>query len=71
MSKYKTRDSLLRNRPSCIPWDQWTGLITYWFSEKAKRHTQANRNNMAKQKMPHTGGSKSIVTLIDEKAEIG
>ncbi|MCE3215232.1 hypothetical protein HAX54_001411, partial [Datura stramonium] len=31
------------------------------------RRTQANRNNRAKQKMPHAGGSKSIATLKDEQ----
>ncbi|XP_059305280.1 uncharacterized protein LOC132056895 isoform X2 [Lycium ferocissimum] len=36
-----------------------------------QRRTQANRNNRTKQKMPHTGGSKSIATLMDEKAENG
>ncbi|MCE3215486.1 hypothetical protein HAX54_002570, partial [Datura stramonium] len=32
---------------------------------------QTNRNNRAKQKMPHMGGSKSIATLMDEKDENG
>ncbi|KAG5632892.1 hypothetical protein H5410_004609 [Solanum commersonii] len=31
-----------------------------------RRRTQANRNNRTKQKMPHTGGSKSIATMMDE-----
>ncbi|XP_075106353.1 uncharacterized protein LOC107779128 isoform X2 [Nicotiana tabacum] len=31
--------------------------------------TQANRNNRVKQNIPHTGGSKSIATLIDEQAK--
>ncbi|MCD7471502.1 hypothetical protein HAX54_011977, partial [Datura stramonium] len=35
--------------------------------EFVKRRIQANRNNRAKQKMPQTGGSKSIATLMDEK----
>nr|XP_009795085.1 PREDICTED: uncharacterized protein LOC104241830 [Nicotiana sylvestris]XP_009795086.1 PREDICTED: uncharacterized protein LOC104241830 [Nicotiana sylvestris]XP_009795087.1 PREDICTED: uncharacterized protein LOC104241830 [Nicotiana sylvestris]XP_009795088.1 PREDICTED: uncharacterized protein LOC104241830 [Nicotiana sylvestris] len=34
---------------------------------KNQRRTQANRNNRAKQNMPHTGGSKSIDTLMDEQ----
>ncbi|XP_060186622.1 uncharacterized protein LOC132616027 [Lycium barbarum] len=71
MEKYKTKDSLLKNRLSRIPRDQWSGLVSYWFSDKAKRRTQANRNNRTQQKMPHTGGSKSIATLMDEKAENG
>ncbi|KAH0641993.1 hypothetical protein KY290_033597 [Solanum tuberosum] len=69
VSKYKTKDSLLKNRPNRIPRDQWSGLGSYWLSDKAKRHTQANRNNRANQKMPHTGGSKSIATLMHEQAE--
>nr|XP_033516220.1 uncharacterized protein LOC104112443 [Nicotiana tomentosiformis] len=40
---------------------------SYWLSDKAKRCTQANRNNRAKQTMPHTGGSKSIATLMNEQ----
>ncbi|XP_060182366.1 uncharacterized protein LOC132612036 [Lycium barbarum] len=63
----RTKDALLKNRLSRIPRDQWTGLVSYWFSDKAKRCSQANRNNRTKQKMPHTGGSKSIATLMDEK----
>ncbi|XP_049399793.1 uncharacterized protein LOC125869753 [Solanum stenotomum] len=71
MSKYKTKDSLLKNRPNRIPRDQWSGLVSYWLSDKAKRRTQAKRNNRANQKMPHTGGSKSIATLMHEQAENG
>ncbi|XP_060193766.1 uncharacterized protein LOC132623082 [Lycium barbarum] len=71
MAKHKTKDALLKNRPNRIPRDQWSGLVSYWFSDKARRRTQANRNNRTKQKMPHTGGSKSIATLMDEKAENG
>ncbi|XP_019224815.1 PREDICTED: uncharacterized protein LOC109206446 [Nicotiana attenuata] len=67
MRKYKTKDALLKNRPSRIPRGQWSGLVSYWFSDKAKRCTLANRNNRANQKMPHTGGSKSIATLMDEQ----
>jgi len=36
MSKYKTKDSLLKNRPNRIPRDQWSGLGSYWLSDKAK-----------------------------------
>ncbi|KAK6784151.1 hypothetical protein RDI58_017605 [Solanum bulbocastanum] len=32
------------------------------------RRTQENINNRTKQNMPHTEGSKSIATLMDEKA---
>ncbi|XP_059309261.1 uncharacterized protein LOC132060304 isoform X2 [Lycium ferocissimum] len=71
LTKFKTKDVLLKNKPNRIPRDQWTGLVSYWVSEKAKRRSQTNRNNRAKQKMPHTGGSKSIATLMDEKAENG
>ncbi|KAH0685449.1 hypothetical protein KY290_016722 [Solanum tuberosum] len=39
LPKYKTKDALLKNRPSCIPRDQWSGLVSYWLSEKSKRHT--------------------------------
>ncbi|XP_070013948.1 uncharacterized protein [Nicotiana sylvestris] len=39
--------------------------------DKAKRRSQSNRNNRANQKMPHTGGSKSIATLMDEQAVNG
>ncbi|XP_019241856.1 PREDICTED: uncharacterized protein LOC109221878 [Nicotiana attenuata] len=35
--------------------------------DKAKRRSQANRNNRANQKMPHIGGSKRIATLMDEQ----
>ncbi|KAH0776646.1 hypothetical protein KY290_008057 [Solanum tuberosum] len=67
MSKYKTKDSLLKNRPNRIPRDQWSGLVSYWIYDKAKRRTQANINNRANQKIPHTGGSKSIATLMHEQ----
>ncbi|XP_060211995.1 uncharacterized protein LOC132639573 [Lycium barbarum] len=67
LTKFKTKDVLLKNKPNRIPRDQWTGLVSYWVSEKAKRRSQTNINNRAKQKMPHTGGSKSIATLMDEK----
>ncbi|XP_019255037.1 PREDICTED: uncharacterized protein LOC109233611 [Nicotiana attenuata] len=39
--------------------------------KKKLRRFQANRNNRANQKMPHTGGSKSIATLMDEQAVNG
>ncbi|XP_049345085.1 uncharacterized protein LOC125809506 [Solanum verrucosum] len=65
--KYKTKDALLKNRPSRISRDQWSDLASYWLSDKAKRRTQANRNNRTKQKMSRTGGSKSIATLINEQ----
>ncbi|XP_070008725.1 uncharacterized protein [Nicotiana sylvestris] len=70
LRKYKTKDLLLKNRPSRIPRDQWSGLVAYWLSDKAKRRSQANRNNRANQKMPHTGGSKSIATLTDEQVPV-
>ncbi|OIT19658.1 hypothetical protein A4A49_55855, partial [Nicotiana attenuata] len=38
-SKYKTKDALPKNRPSRIPRDQWTGLVSYWLSDKAKVST--------------------------------
>ncbi|XP_070014848.1 uncharacterized protein [Nicotiana sylvestris] len=66
--KYKTKDALLKNRPSRIPRDQWSSLVSYWLSDKAKRRTLANRINRGKQTMPHTGGSKSIATLMNEQA---
>ncbi|KAH0765129.1 hypothetical protein KY285_001000 [Solanum tuberosum] len=34
--KYKTKDALLKNRPSRVPRDQWSGLVSYWLSDKAK-----------------------------------
>ncbi|KAH0705893.1 hypothetical protein KY285_010421 [Solanum tuberosum] len=71
LPKYKTKDALLKNRPSRIPRDQWSGLVSYWLSDKAKRRTQANRNNRTKQKMPHTGGSKSIAALMDVQTANG
>ncbi|XP_016496510.1 uncharacterized protein LOC107815445 isoform X3 [Nicotiana tabacum] len=67
VTKYKTKDALMKNRPSHIPMDQWIGLTSYWLSDKAKKRSQANRISRAKQKMPHTGGSKSIATLMNEK----
>ncbi|KAK4348113.1 hypothetical protein RND71_034452 [Anisodus tanguticus] len=36
IAKYKTKDTLLKNRLSHIPRDQWSGLVSYWFSDKAK-----------------------------------
>lgn len=71
LTKYKTKEALLKNRPKHIPKDQWIGLVSYWVSDKGKRRSQANRSNRAKQKMPHTGGSKSIGTLMSEKAKDG
>ncbi|XP_019239110.1 PREDICTED: uncharacterized protein LOC109219136 [Nicotiana attenuata] len=70
MPKYKTKDALLKNKPSRIPRDQRSDLVSYWLSDKAKRRTQVNRNNRANQTMPHTGGSKSIATLMDEQEMI-
>ncbi|MED6125928.1 hypothetical protein PIB30_073313 [Stylosanthes scabra] len=71
LGQYKTKDALLRNRPKRIPRNQWIGLVLYWFFDKAKERTQVNRINRGKQKMPHTGGSKSIATLMDELAVDG
>ncbi|XP_057426165.1 uncharacterized protein LOC130719563 [Lotus japonicus] len=68
---YKTRDTLLKNRPNRIPRDQWIGLVSYWLSDKVKKRSQTNRSNRTKQKIPHTGGSKSIGTLMDEQAKDG
>ncbi|KAL5133681.1 hypothetical protein HKD37_03G006971 [Glycine soja] len=70
-TKYKTKHTLLKHRPNHIPRDQWIGLVSYWVSDKGKRRSQANKSNRAKQKMPHTGGSKSIGTLMNEKAKDG
>lgn len=71
MPKYKIKDALLKNRSSRISRNQWSDLVFYWLFEKAKRCTQANRNIRAMQKMPHTRGSKSIATLMDEQAANG
>ncbi|XP_072062008.1 uncharacterized protein [Arachis hypogaea] len=62
---------ILARTPSIMPLniDDWR---CYDKEEKNKllkivrKRTQANRINRAKQKMPHTGGSKSIATLMDE-----
>ncbi|KAK6791480.1 hypothetical protein RDI58_010561 [Solanum bulbocastanum] len=51
-------------KPSHIPRDQWNPLLLYWLSEKAKKHSQANKISRATQ----TGGSKSIATLMNEQA---
>ncbi|KAH0655430.1 hypothetical protein KY285_030312 [Solanum tuberosum] len=51
--------------------DQWSELVSYWLSDKAKRRTQENRNNRTKQKMSRMGGSKSIATLINEQTSNG
>ncbi|KAH0637694.1 hypothetical protein KY290_017147 [Solanum tuberosum] len=53
-----------------IAYRQWSGLVSYWLSDKAKRRTQANRNNRANQKMPHTGGSKAENGIEPTRAEI-
>ncbi|XP_015163244.1 uncharacterized protein [Solanum tuberosum] len=68
VTKYKTKDALMKNKPAHIPRDQWNGLVSYWLSEKAKKRSQTNRISRANQKMPHTGGSKSIATLMNEQA---
>nr|XP_009797186.1 PREDICTED: uncharacterized protein LOC104243659 isoform X5 [Nicotiana sylvestris] len=36
VKKHKTKDALLKYRPSRIPRDQWRGLVSYWLSDKAK-----------------------------------
>ncbi|KAG5590716.1 hypothetical protein H5410_041230, partial [Solanum commersonii] len=36
VTTYKTKDALIKNRPSHIPRDQWSGLVLYWLSKKAK-----------------------------------
>ena len=36
VTNYKTKDALMKNRPSHKPRDQWSCLISYWLSEKAK-----------------------------------
>ncbi|RYR66052.1 hypothetical protein Ahy_A03g011994 [Arachis hypogaea] len=36
LGQYKIKDILLKNRPERIPRDQWIGLVSYWFSDKAK-----------------------------------
>uniref|UniRef100_A0A3Q7G619 Reverse transcriptase Ty1/copia-type domain-containing protein n=1 Tax=Solanum lycopersicum TaxID=4081 RepID=A0A3Q7G619_SOLLC len=36
VTNYKTKDALMKNRPSHIPRDQWSCLISYWLSEKTK-----------------------------------
>ncbi|MED6125934.1 hypothetical protein PIB30_073317 [Stylosanthes scabra] len=41
-------------------------LAPNFFSLSIPERTQVNRINRGKQKMPHTGGSKSIATLMDE-----
>ncbi|MCE3215487.1 hypothetical protein HAX54_002571 [Datura stramonium] len=32
MTKFKTKDVLLKNKPNRIPRNQWTGLVSYWVS---------------------------------------
>ncbi|KAL3323076.1 hypothetical protein AABB24_040267 [Solanum stoloniferum] len=68
VTKYKTKDALVKNRLAHIPRDQWNGLVSYWLSEKSKNRSQTNRISRANQKMAHTGGSKSIATLMNERA---
>uniref|UniRef100_A0A3Q7IYH5 Uncharacterized protein n=1 Tax=Solanum lycopersicum TaxID=4081 RepID=A0A3Q7IYH5_SOLLC len=34
VTKYKTKDALMKNRPAHIPRDQWNSLVSYWLSEK-------------------------------------
>ncbi|KAJ1391691.1 putative transposase, Ptta/En/Spm, plant [Sesbania bispinosa] len=36
LTKYKAKYALLKNRPYRIPRDQWTGLVSYWVSDKGK-----------------------------------
>ncbi|XP_020088912.1 uncharacterized protein LOC109710609 [Ananas comosus] len=69
--KYKNVDDVLEHKPERVPRDQWTSLVSFWNSEKVKKRSEKNRENRAKQKMPHTAGSKSFARLMAEKAKDG
>ena len=45
IAQYKSKDALLKNRPKRVPRDQWTGLVSYWLSDKAKVLTLEALNN--------------------------
>ncbi|XP_060186941.1 uncharacterized protein LOC132616513 isoform X2 [Lycium barbarum] len=59
VTKYKTKDALMKNRPSHLPRDQWTGLVSYWLSDKAKERSQ---------EIESVGLSKKCLTREDPKA---
>ncbi|KAK6936290.1 putative transposase, Ptta/En/Spm, plant [Dillenia turbinata] len=69
--KNKNEEDILQARPKHIPEDQWTILVSHWFSESGQKRSEANKKSRAKLIMPHTAGSKSIACLMAEKAKDG
>ncbi|KAK6926427.1 putative transposase, Ptta/En/Spm, plant [Dillenia turbinata] len=69
--KNKNEEDILHARPKHIPEDQWTILVSHWFSELGQQRSEANKKSRAKLIMPHTAGSKSFACLMAEKAKDG
>nr|CAD1842537.1 unnamed protein product [Ananas comosus var. bracteatus] len=65
--EYKNIDDVLEHKPERIQRDKWTSLVSFWNSDKVKKRSEKIRENRAKQKMPHTAGSKSFARLMAEK----
>nr|XP_033509638.1 uncharacterized protein LOC117274462 [Nicotiana tomentosiformis] len=61
--KYKTKDALLKNRPSRIPRDQWSGLASYWLSHNAKEMINERMGNSERyiEQPPHSVSWESDV----------
>ncbi|XP_061374182.1 uncharacterized protein LOC133316450 [Gastrolobium bilobum] len=58
--KDRSYEQNLENYPDGLTREQWAGFLQYKLSDKAKKYSEINTRNRAKQTIMHTLGSKSI-----------
>uniref|UniRef100_A0A803MYT8 Transposase, Ptta/En/Spm, plant n=2 Tax=Chenopodium quinoa TaxID=63459 RepID=A0A803MYT8_CHEQI len=56
----KTKDELLKNKPSHLTKVEWKFLVDYWSEEAVMEKSKKASESRAHQKMPHYNGTKSF-----------
>ncbi|XP_061350317.1 uncharacterized protein LOC133295490 [Gastrolobium bilobum] len=65
-NKIASLDQNIDNYPDGMTREQWAGFLAYKKSDKAKKYSEINTKNRAKQTIMHTLGSKSIAKTKHE-----
>ncbi|XP_031479423.1 uncharacterized protein LOC116250131 isoform X2 [Nymphaea colorata] len=63
---HETYERQLEDCDSRVVPSQWVALVEYWNSDEGKQLCKQNKNSRAKQKCPHTLGSKSLARVREE-----
>ncbi|CAN6469336.1 unnamed protein product [Victoria cruziana] len=67
--KHKTIENCMKHSKVAIPEDQWKFLIRHFETERSKEQSERNTVIRAKQRFPHTTGTKSFARFRAENAE--